>query len=361
MTDEITKIWSNAAGQSVFRRKHTKSDGRHVLLYGNSVPDQALVAKGLEAAPTASELRWHPLRQEWSVYSAGRQSRTFKPGRADDPLAPTRQGGPETEIPFSTFEVAVFENRFPCLVRDADWKGAATTATQTRPATGNCEVVVYTDAPEGCLADLPLSRRELLVRTWIDRYRELFEAGCATVIPFENRGDEVGVTLHHPHGQIYGFDFIPPVQAAAVDAFNKGFDLAAGLRDWKEDYEICGAGGLAAFAPPFARYPYEVWIAPLERRRGPWEFSDEEVSGLADLLGEVTCRLDKFFNRPCPYMLSLQAAPKSAGASFHFTVQIYPILRAPNRLKYFATIEHATNVFTVDVLPEQTVIELRNL
>ena len=359
MRSDISTIWSGPSGEAIFKRKFIKPDARHVLLYGYQAPDSDPVGPGLQADLASSELRWHPLRQEWSIYAAGRQNRTYKPVRADDPLAPTLPGGPETEIPFSAFEIAVFENRFPSLVRSDGWPGPATEATPTRQATGNCEVVVYTDAPDGSLATLSLSRRELLVRTWIDRYEDLFDAGCETVIPFENRGDEVGVTLHHPHGQIYGFDFTPPVQAAAAAAFADGFDLAGQLPGWKDDFEICRSGPVVAFAPPFARYPYETWIAPLHSRRGPWEFNDEEVTGLADLLGDVTRRLDKLFGRACPYMLSLHAAPKSAGSAFHFTVQVYPILRAPERLKYFASIEHAAGVFTVDVLPERAAAELR--
>ena len=359
--DDIREIARLADGAPVFRRRHVKSDGREVLLYGYDRPDASPVGPGLEIAPGDCELRWHPLRQEWNVYAAARQNRTFMPGAAADPLSPMRDGGPATEVPFETFEIAVFENRFPSFRLNAGAPAGAAPGIDRQPAVGHCDVVVFTADAEGSLASLSQARRRLLVEAWIDRYEALFAAGCAYVLPFESRGRDVGVTLPHPHGQIYGFCVVPTVQARTADAFAKGYDLAANMQEWHEDYGVADAGGLLAFAPPFARFPYEVWICPFTPKQGPWEFTPEEKEGFARLLGDMVRRYDAFFGRETPYMLSLHAAPKGRARDYHFTAQFYPLLRAPDKLKYLASVEQSTAMFTVDVMPEAAAAALRDL
>ena len=358
MKPTVTSFARSSDGRSLYKGAHVKADGRAVTLYGYVPPDATPVNEGLQAEPTAPELRWHPLRGEWNIYAGARQNRTFKPGAATNPLAAAIAGGPPTEIPFADFELAIFENRFPSLRGDTSPVEPAE-AFENKPAHGHCDVVVYSPEPKGSLASLSQDRRVLLVNAWIDRYQDLFTKGFDTVLPFENRGDAVGVTLHHPHGQIYAFGKTPPVQAAAARAFDAGYDLAAKLDAWRTAYEVTSVGGITAFAPPFARFPYEVWLAPYTPRRGPWEVTLEEIDGFASLLGDVTARYDRLFGRECPFMLSLHAAPQSAGAGFHFTAQFYPLLRSADKVKYLASVEQSTGVFTVDILPEAAAIALR--
>ncbi len=143
-----------------------------------------------------SELRFEELRGEEVVYAIHRQARTFLPSRDHCPLCPTQPGGPQTEIPFPAFELAVFDNRFPAFEEP---RGAA-------------EVVVYTDDHDASFGTLAAARAEELMWVWRHRYAELgARADVDYVFIFENRGVEVGVTLHHPHGQIYGYPFLPPV------------------------------------------------------------------------------------------------------------------------------------------------------
>ncbi|MEM9013810.1 MAG: galactose-1-phosphate uridylyltransferase [Pseudomonadota bacterium] len=344
---------------AVHRRRFTKPDGRELFLYGYSPHEGATVGACLDGGPKEAALRWHPLRGEWSVYAAGRQNRTFRPTTAEDPLAPMVPGGPPTEIPFADFELAVFENRFPSFSLDAQ-EVPSPPGTGTAPAIGRCEVVVYTPEETGSLATLSQERRELLVRVWTDRYEALFGAGAAFVMPFENRGDAVGVTLPHPHGQIYAFPVIPKIQETSLAAFHNGqFNFAEKMSQWG-DYVLTKMNSVVAFAPPFARFPYEVWIAPAERRAGPWEMTADEISGFAHLLGEVTRRYDNFFECETPFMLSLQAAPRGSEHVWHFWAQFFPLLRAKDKLKYLASVEQATGLFTVDVPPEETVRALRD-
>jgi len=306
-----------------------------------------------------AELRLHPLRKTWSIYAGNRNNRTFKPSAASNPLAPSQPGKPLTEIPFEDFEMCVFENRFPSLHNSAP--EPSNIDVVTRQATGSCEVIVYSPEAEGSLAKLGQARRRLLVETWIDRYAHLFSQGCAFVLPFENRGDEVGVTLHHPHGQIYGFPFVPDPQQNAVDAFEAGYVLSEKLQGWKADLGIAEAGGMLAYAPPFARFPYEVWISGFAKRSGPWAFNETESDGFAHLLGNITERYDAMFGRQTPYMLSLHAAPYGHDSRYEFTAQFYPLLRAPERVKYLASVEQATGVFTVDIMPELAAKALRDV
>ena len=176
---------------------------------------------------------------------------------------------------------------------------------------------------------------------------------------FENRGEEVGVTLHHPHGQIYALPFVPPVLAQASRAFRDAPVLARLMERMGDAYEIAGRKRMSAFVPPFARYPYEVWVAPRRRLPGPWTFDDRDMTEFADLLGEVVARFDGLFDRPFPYIMVLQAAPKGEEETFHFHVEFYPPLRTADRLKYLAGIEQGAGTFLVDALPEETAARLR--
>lgn len=360
MIDKTTILTRPVSGQSVHRRHFQKKDGRDLFLYGYkphtlkpSAEENFDVAKG-------GEIRWHPLRNEWNIYAAHRQNRTFKPSAAQDPLAPSIPGGPATEIPFTDFELAIFENKFTSLHAQAP-EQISTREIKMASAKGRCDVVTYGPEASGNLATLGQDKRRLLLSAWIDRYSTLYESGHKFVMPFENRGDEVGVTLHHPHGQIYAFPFVPNVQAAAAKSFAEGYNLAEAIKACEPGYHIAGAGNMLAYCPPYARFPYEVWIAPRKCKAGPWMFNETEQDGFAHLLGDITRRYDEFFQRETAYMLTLHAAPAGTEDSFHFTAQFYPLLRAPKRVKYLASVEQSTGVFTVDVMPETAAQTLRAL
>ena len=362
MTDILTELATQISGQSVYRRHFQKADGRDLLLYGYAPHNEAPLAQDTGEVAKGGELRWHPLRREWNVYAPHRQNRTFKPSAADNPLAPSVQGGAPTEIPFTDFELAIFENKFTSLHAEAPEPMTLNAKdVQSARAKGRCDVIVYSPEPVGNLHSLGQDKRRLILSAWNDRYQTLFEAGCDYVLPFENRGDAVGVTLSHPHGQIYAFPFVPQVQRNAASAFSDGYDLGAALKSARPDYEVASAGGLCAFCPPFARFPFEVWITPEACAPGPWVFNETQMDGFAHLLGDITRRYDEYFQGPTDYMLSLHAAPRGADDKFHFTAQFYPLLRAPNRVKYLASVEQSTGAFTVDVMPEMGAKTLRAL
>lgn len=359
MIDEVEAL-KVPVGTSAYRRSFTKADGRMLYLYGRAAHCLGAQPQDHDQIACGGDLRYHPLRGEWNVYAAHRQNRTFKPAASADPLAPTLSGGLATEIPFADFELAIFDNKFAAFHPLAP-APPSLPGIQRAPATGKCEVVVYTPEPEGSLHTIGQDRRQLLVAAWIDRYQSLFSDGCTYVLPFENRGDEVGTTLHHPHGQIYGFAKIPLVQQSAIRAFEAGYDLATEIGQAMPECGLSRAGGMAAFCPRFARFPYEVWIAPETPRAGLWECTAEELEGFAHLIGDVTRRYDAFFGRPTPTMFALHAAPRNGSKGYHFTAQFYPLLRGPDRVKYLASVEQHTGVFTVDVMPEDAARALRNV
>lgn len=348
------------AGRAVYRRDFTKADGRPLRLYGYAPHTQAPLPETGGDVAKGGELRFHPLRREWNLYAPHRQNRTFKPSAADDPLAPSRPGGPDTEIPFTDFELAIFENKFTSLHRDAP-SPQTVLGVKSDVARGHCDVVVYTPEQTGNLHTVGQATRRLLLAAWNDRYDDLFAAGCQFVLPFESRGDAVGVTLHHPHGQIYAFPVVPQVQRNAAEGFASGYDLAAHMADVSGDYRVNSAGGINAVCPPFARFPYETWLVPSRPVKGPWEFTEDEADGFAHLLGDMTRRYDALFGQTTPYMMSLHAAPVGLEQNWQFTAQFYPLMRAPGRIKYLASVEQSTGAFTVDVMPERAAQELRAL
>ncbi|AEB12880.1 galactose-1-phosphate uridylyltransferase [Marinithermus hydrothermalis] len=340
------------------KRRVEKPDGRYLYLYGHAPPAETAAAHSPTAPPPAPHLRWHPLRQEWVIYAAHRQDRTHLPPETRCPLCPARPDAPPGEIPFATFEIAVFQNRFPALTPTPP--PPPDLPVPAAPAHGACEVVVYTPEHTASLATLPPQRRELLVRVWADRYAELLaHPAVRYVMPFENRGEAVGVTLHHPHGQIYAYPFLPPVPEREAAAFREGPVLLRLLETAREGYTVLEDAHVQAFVPPFARFPYEVWVAPKRPHPGPWTFTDAETQSFARMLGEIAARYDALFQRPCPYLLALHAAPKGTEAYYHFHAEFYPYLRAPNKLKYLAGTEVGAGAFTVDVLPEVAAQALR--
>lgn len=350
----------SATSRQVHRRTHVKADGRRLHLFGWQ-PHGWPVTEELAPGPAPQpHLRWHPLRGEWVGYASHRQDRTFKPPAAFCPLCPVAPGGFPGEIPFADFEIAVFENRFPALAPSPPPPPAL--PVPAAAAQGRCEVVVYSAAHSGSLAALPRAQRELLVQVWADRYRDLLaEDTSAFVMPFENRGEEIGVTLHHPHGQIYTFPFVPPAVAPLVAAFRRAPVLEDMRRTLGTTYDIAGNDRAVAFVPPCARFPSEVWLMPRTFHPGPWTFTDADVRAFADVLGEVVARLDGLYGRPMPYLCILYAAPKGEEAHFHFHIQFYPFLRTADRLKYLAGCEQGAGMFLVDGLPEQMAARLREV
>ena len=360
-----TKPWEICKPASAqlpfFKRYKRKQDGRELFIYGTQLHNLAW-QKELPPLPFATEshLRWHPLRQEWVCYATHRQNRTFKPPAVYCPFCPTGKGNFPTEIPCSDFEVAVFENRFSAFTTQPVAPPQLSTATAR--ASGRCEIIVYSPLHEGSLGSLPLKQLELIVKVWRDRYQDLMaRESIQFVMPFENRGEEVGVTLHHPHGQIYAFSYIPPVVAKMQKAFREKPVLQELGRTMSRELYIFKDNNVLAFVPPFQRYPYEAWLTTHEFHPGLWTFSEAEIHSLAISLGRIVRLYDRLFARPFPYIMLLYAAPKGEEKHFQFHIQFLPYLRDADKLKYLAGCETGAGTFLADLLPEETAARLRRL
>lgn len=352
-------------------RRLTKPDGRYLILYADDpLPDDIDAPAPGPAVQAATELRWHPFRAEWVAYAGHRQERTFLPPPGWDPLAPTVPGAPPTELPQGPWEVAVFQNRFPAL--DLDAPPPAENVVEARPGVGVCEVVVYTPGWVDSLAELPLRSVEMLIEVWAERTRELgAQDAIAYVMPFENRGAEVGATLHHPHGQIYAYPFVPPVAARALAEQRRHYEthgaglleshIRAELRDGRR--LVHRSDEAVSFVPAFARYPYEAWVAPLSAVPDLAELSAAQRRALAHALQDLVARYDAVRQAPFPYVMVIHQAPTDGQAhpEAHLRFEFYPQYRSPTRLKYLAGTELGAGMFVNDALPEAKAAELRSL
>lgn len=317
-----------------------------------------------------SELRWNRQLGEWVVTATHRMDRTFLPPSDYCPLCPTAPGGFETEIPRSDFEIAVFENRFPSFHLTPPSPAIhGTELFKVAPAGGICEVIVYTPRHRGSLADLTPGQMDLLINVWRDRYISLVEKpGIEYVLIFENRGAEVGVTLHHPHGQIYAFPYIPPVPARELQLAHEYLNknnvcLFCAIKD--EEIKtgcriIMQNDSFLAFVPFAARYPYEVHIYSLEHRTSLAELSGKEISDLSHILRKMVQCYDSLFQKSFPYIMVLHQEPAKNGRGLgHLHFEFYPPLRDAEKLKFLAGCEQGAGTFINDSLPEEKAAEIR--
>jgi UDPglucose--hexose-1-phosphate uridylyltransferase len=347
-----------------------RPDGRELTLYSRRPLTGEYTSPGAFDQPLkgSPHLRWHPLRGEWITYAAYRQDRTFLPPPEYNPLAPTRDPAHPTEVPQGDWDAAVFDNRFPSLAMSA--QDPPVLVVPTAPATGKCEVVVFTQDPASSLGALPLAHIELLLAVWADRTERLINTpGIEYVLAFENRGAEVGVTLHHPHGQIYAYPFIPPVparmqQTSAEHYQAHGSGLLKDLiqRELNDGRRILFQGGDAvAFVPACARYPYEVWVAPIEPVAHFGSLSDRQRTDLARALKTVLLKYEGLWSRPFPYLMAWYQAPTDGRPhpESHLHAQFYPPYRSRDKLKYLAGTEIAAGLFAMDALPEEKARELQ--
>ncbi len=352
------------------KKELVKPDGRALTLYAhNPLPDTMVAPSPAGARPEPNaHLRWHPLRGEWVAYAGHRQNRTFLPPAEYNPLAVTVDPQRPTELPVGPWEVAVFDNLFPAFAEGAT--DAPSIGVPTRPARGACEVVVFTQDAGASLGTLPLSQVELIVDVWADRYEQLgARPDVEYVFPFENRGVEVGVTLHHPHGQIYAYPFVPPVPARELreqhdylQQHGRGLVADMVALELSDARRLVYRGPhVAAFMPICARYSYEVWIAPVRPAGSFAALTADERRDFARALKTVLMKYDGLWQRPLPYIMAFHQAPTDGHdhPEAHLHAEIYPAYRMQGRLKYLAGSEIGAGVFTADTVPEEKVLELQ--
>lgn len=318
-----------------------------------------------------SELRWHPILGEWVISATHRQDRTFLPPAGFCPLCPSVAGKVPTEIPFSRYQAVVFENRFPSLrpePPEADVVGSD--LVPVLPASGACEVLCYTESHEGSFAQLSLVEAVRLVRMWKARFEELAaRPEVAYVYPFENKGEAIGVTLHHPHGQIYAFPYLPPFVERMV-ANEKAHHERTGRNlhaDILSAEEADGRRMLvenedwAAYVPSFARYPYEVHVVPRGDCPDLAALEGRALVGFAQALLAVAKGYDQLWGFSMPYIMQMHQRPTDGGIypGGRLRVVFTPPLRTATKMKYLAGCEAGCGSFINDARPEDTALALR--
>ena len=316
------------------------------------------------------------------VFATRRRDRPVLPSAQLCPLCPSRPGH-QTEIPAPGYDVVVFENAFPVLagaarhaiqadpVRAGPAAAAGPLPVAGRPGYGRCEVVCFAHEHDGSFVDLPVRRIATVLAVWADRTRVLGALpGVRHVYCFENRGEEVGVTLHHPHGQVYAFPFVAPrtgrLLARARAHHAKGgqnlFDdlVASELSDGRRI--VARNEHRIAFVPRAARWPYELMLFPRTRVPDLPALPGPAVASFADIYRDVLRRLDTLFGSPMPYIAAWQQAPvrgRTARAEFALHLQVLPVGRAPGEVKFLAGTESAAGVWSNDLLPEAAAAKLR--
>lgn len=320
-----------------------------------------------------SEMRWHPLLSQWVITATHRQDRTFLPPAGYCPLCPTQEGGFPTEIQRPDYDFVVFENKFPSLKRKPDAPAIEGTALcPVKPAAGACEVVLYSSKHDSTLTDLPQAKLVELIRVWRHRYSELgAREEVKYVFIFENKGEAVGVTIHHPHGQIYAFSAIPPFietelanEAEHISRTGKCIhcELLAGEKKSNERI-VAENESFIALIPFYARYPYELHVYAKNHRTAIDEFTKQEDIGLAELLHVVLKKFDNLWGFSLPYIMVMHQRPTDSKEypGSHFHIEFYPPLRTPQKMKFLAGVESGAGNFINDTHPEEKAKELRSL
>jgi UDPglucose--hexose-1-phosphate uridylyltransferase len=346
------------------------ADGRELIYYDGQpgIDRSAEDLRDLGATRTSSEIRYDLLLDQWVVIASHRQERTHLPPTDQCPLCPSKPGR-LTEIPAPDYHVVVFENRFPSLAQDLPAPEAATGPFVRRPGLGRCEVVCFTSDHEASFAQLTRGRVETVIEAWSDRLRELSElSGVEQVFIFENRGEEIGVTLSHPHGQIYALPFVPPRTLRTLRSAQRHRDqtgaclfcaVIAAERAARVRV-VAETGRWVAFVPHAARWPFEVHVYPLRHVPDLAALDDAERAELAVLYLDVLRRFDGVFGTKMPYIAAWNQAPVRADRDLaHLYLQVFSIRRAPGKLKYLAGSESGAGVWINDIAPERAADMLR--
>lgn len=342
------------------------SDGRELLYFDDHRPKQrnAVDTRGLKTVEGESELRFNELLDEWVVIASHRQERTHLPSVADCPLCPSVSTA--TEVPSDDYDVVVFENRFsslPGATRQMRDEGRG-----TRVAGGRCEVICFSSDHDATFSALSRERLRTIGRALVDRTRELGAMPYVEyVLCFENRGEDIGVTLTHPHGQIYAYPYLPAkiektFATAAKYRRDGGGCLVCHLNQREIELEqrvVTRSDSFVAYVPFAARWPFEVRICPLTHVPDLVAMATEEVVELLEMQGRVLGALDSVFGDEVPYVAGLIQAPvRQFRDVAHMYVEVFSPRRAEGKLKHLAGSESAAGAFINDVAPEKAAVIL---
>ena len=312
-----------------------------------------------------AELRYNPLTKDWVMIASHRQNRPQMP-KDWCPFCPGSGKVPDN------FTVHKHDNDFPALSQNPPVPDDVETELyKTKEAYGKCEVILYSPEHTVTLPELSVPHIRELVDLWTERFCELKkDEKIKYIFIFENRGDVVGVTMPHPHGQIYGYSYIPKkpeveIESAKEHLANTGKCLFCDILDNEikaKDRIIIENEDFITFLPFFTDYPYGVYIAAKEHIQNLSQFSDRQKDNLAKILKETAGMLDNLFDYPFPYMMCMHQDPVNSGDfsdCFHFHIEFYPPMRAADKQKFNASSETGAWAACNPTAPEEKAIELR--
>jgi UDPglucose--hexose-1-phosphate uridylyltransferase len=364
---------------SITKRPTTLADGRDLIYFDDAdttlPPERRIDERLLDPRPPTAHMRQDPLTGEWVSIAAARQNRAFLPPADQDPLAPQSDANP-SEIP-STYDVAVFENRSPSF--GPALVGPDATGTDAPPSleslseigigrqflsVGRCEVVCFSPQTEGSFASISESRARTVVEAWADRTAALSAMpGIEQVFPFENRGEAIGVTLHHPHGQIYAYPYVTPRTQrllASIESYGPTLFADVLAEAQASDRVVLRGEHFTAFVPFAARWPIEIHLLPHRHVPDFAGLTEDEKDELAHLHLTLTRGIDRVYDSPTPYIAAWHQAPVRVGRdSVRLMLQITSPRRAETKLKYLAGSEAAMGAWIGDIVPEQQAAFLR--
>jgi UDPglucose--hexose-1-phosphate uridylyltransferase len=325
-------------------------------------------------------MRHDRLLDEWVTIASHRQTRTYLPPDDECPLCPSSYGQATgerdrlSEIPATDYDVAVFENRFPSFalssrhVNSADGQPCDDPLFQTAPGVGRCEVVCFTADHNAAFSSLTPARTRTVIDAWVDRTEQLsLVPQIEQVFCFENRGEEIGVTLRHPHGQIYGYPYVTPrtrrmLDSARVYREATGRNLFADVVAAEEASErvVVQSAHWVAFVPFAARWPVEVHLYPRRQVPDLPALDAAERLDLSYVYLELLRRMEAVHPPAPPYIAAWHQAPVRHDRDLTYLhLELFSIRRAPGKLKYLAGSESAMGAFVNDVQPEDVANAMR--
>ncbi|GAB3584982.1 galactose-1-phosphate uridylyltransferase [Calidifontibacter terrae] len=349
------------------------ADGREIVWFDqDGTAREAVADTRTELGPrgVGGVMRRDPLTGEWVALAAHRQARTFMPAASECPLCPSRPGS-LSEVPSPDYQVVAFENRFPSFGGAGRAELGSADLYDEQAAVGRCEVLCFSSDHDGSFAQLDQSQARLVVDAWAERTAALNALPeVAHVFPFENRGVEIGVTLQHPHGQIYGYPFVPPHAATELAQARSHFERTGSslFGDIIAAEQAAGERIVAqndhwiAFVPYAARWPMEVHFFPLQQRADIAELDAAQRDSFADIYLSVLRAFDRLYDMPMPYIASWQQAPARVDRDVSWVhLELFSIRRSADKLKFLAGSESAQGAFVGDVMPEQQAARLREV
>ncbi|MCP5465528.1 MAG: galactose-1-phosphate uridylyltransferase [Thermotogae bacterium] len=296
-----------------------------------------------------SELRWNPLLKTYTMVASNRQERPHLPENWC-PFCP----GEGKNVP-DDYTVYKYDNDFPVLKTNPDIpEKSESSLYRTEENYGKCEVILYSPEHNKTLSELSHEHVRELIKLWKIRNDELSkDKKIKYVYPFENRGKEVGVTMPHPHGQLYAYSWIPLKLKTELDSSKEFFEenkkcLMCSINEEEKNFKeriVYENNSFLVYIPFFTDYPYGAFISAKNHISNISEFSDKETDDLADALRVLTGGFDRIFNKPFPYMMAVHQSPVNSPEYalskeyFHFHIEFYPPLRDENKIKWYASSE----------------------